>query len=330
MRQTFRFLNFTFIAVIAICVGGCSQGGAKATSAAAQKPSGTTPEYTWRQLSQVAPFSKSYNFPLFVAKDSLWAIHPQGTWVTDDGIRWHKTALNNIIRNTAFLKYVQFEGALYGLGTFEGNIERFTLTTQIARTTDMHHWQILAKESNLPKRFFFHPFAFQEKLWIIGGSDGKQEFTDTWNSSDGVVWLQVSKQLPSDARSGQQFVVFKDRIYMLGHDVWASSDGLNWTQVTKRIATDDLFGYAAVVYDDQIWLIGCNRSGKFQNEVLRSEDGEKWISEKASWSPRGAVGAAVYKDGIVITGGKYGGPNPEHPNETEFFYSNDVWRLERK
>lgn len=117
---------------------------------------------------------------------------------------------------------------------------------------------------------------------------------------------------------------------MLGQDVWISSDALKWTQVTKRIATDDLFGYAAVVYDNQIWLLGCNRAGKFQNEVLRSTDGETWISEKAPWSPRGAVGVAVFKDGIVITGGKYGGPSPERPAETEFFYSNDAWRLERK
>jgi hypothetical protein len=289
--------------------------------------------YHWTELTDNAAFPKAYNFQIFAIRDTLWAMHHAGTWFSVDGSKWVKASLSNVLKDNAFLDYVWFKNALYALGTFQGNVERYRFTTAIHRTTDMKNWEMVATESTLPKRFFYHPFVFKGKLWIIGGNDGSNDFdgannfSDIWNSTDGVNWVKQADNLPFGKREHSQFVLFKDKIFMLNNDVWSSNDGLNWTKEVDRLAKEDIFGYASVVYHNQIWLLGCNRDGVFQSQVLVSKDGKAWATMDAPWTPRGAATACVYKGKIIMTGGKYGGMSKDGQT-TEFVYSNDVWALE--
>ncbi|HMU10677.1 MAG TPA: hypothetical protein PKC54_11750 [Ferruginibacter sp.] len=286
------------------------------------------PDYKWTEHTSNAPFPKSYNFQLFNLRDTLWAFHPEGNWYSVNGREWTKSILSNSINNLAFLDYVVFKNSILGLGHFEGNIEHHTLTTEIYQTTDMKTWNVLAKESNLPMRFFYHPFVFNNKIWIIGGSNGNDSFADIWNSEDGIHWIKRADNMPFGKRAGSDFVIHNYRIYMINNDVWSSADGMNWVQETKElIKGETIFGSAAVVFDGQIWLLGCNRNGKFKSEILTSTDGKQWVAQRAPWSPRGGMAACVYNDKVFMTGGKYGGP--DIAGQTEFVYSNDVWSLEK-
>jgi hypothetical protein len=283
------------------------------------------PEYQWVRLSASADFPKSYNFQMFADSSHARVFHPGGVWSSADGITWRKTGLRNILGGQAFLDYVMFQGAVYALGTFEGNIERHRLGSQIARTTDFRSWQILAERSNLPARYFYHPFVFSDTLWIVGGADDSGSYDDAWQSADAVHWTKVATGLPFGKRAGQRFIVFRDILYMLDRDVWMSQDGRHWQEVTAKIADGEIFGYSVEIYNDQIWLIGCNRGGTFASEILRSPDGKAWTSERAPWTPRGGVATCLFKGRILMTGGKYGGPGIA--GQAEFVYSNDVWAL---
>ena len=284
--------------------------------------------YHWTKITDSAAFKKSYNFQLFAIKDTLWVMHSDAAWFSVDGKIWIKSSLTDIIDNNAFLDYVWFNNALYGLGTFNGNIEHYKLTSAIHKTTDMKNWQQIAAASNLPRRFFYHPFVFDNKIWIIGGGTENEMFADVWNSTNAVHWTKQADDLPFGKRQGSQFVFFNNKIYMLGNDVWSSTDAIHWTRETERIATEDVFGYAAVVFDNAIWLLGCNRNNIFKSEALRSMDGKLWETVKAPFSPRGGMAACVYKGKVYMTGGKYGGPGIA--GQTEFIYSNDVWTLEKE
>ncbi|WP_171062814.1 hypothetical protein [Larkinella sp. C7] len=286
--------------------------------------------HSWTQTLESGPWKKSYNFQLFSHHDTLWVFHPDGTWFSVTGRNWQKSPLPNAIQNLAFLDYVQFNNTIIGLGHFEGNIENYAFQPVIYQTKDLKHWSriagpALARQSNLPRRFFYHPFVFQHKLWIIGGEDSQTRFADCWNSADGIVWKKVKDNLPFGQRSGSQVVQLKNKLYLLNNDVWSSDDGLNWKLVTPEIKKGvAIFGYTAVVLDDRIWLLGCNRNGQFTSNVLVSGDGKNWQEEDAPWSPRGGIAACVHRGKIYMTGGKYGGPNTRQP---EFVYSNDVWEL---
>jgi len=227
--------------------------------------------YQWENLSNGAAFAKSYNFQLHSIRDTLWSIHHDGGYWSLDGQEWHKTSLSNIVKNQAFLDYVYFKDALWGLGTFEGNIETFRQTTAIYRTTDMKTWQKMAEVSNLPCRFFYHPFVFQGKIWLIGGSDKDNQYADIWRSDDGVHWQQVAQNQPFGLRENTQVVQLNNRLFMLNNDVWSSTDGMKWQLETSEIQKNTtLFGYQAVVFDNKIWLLGCNRNLQFTSNVLYS------------------------------------------------------------
>lgn len=310
---------------LVLCIS-CSSAPTKNASIKPVTNDGTG--YVWQKILDSADWKKNYNFQMFSIRDTLWNFHPAANWYSvDEGKHWVKSSLSNVINNHAFLDYVVFKDVVYGLGYFEGNIETFSFKPNIYRTTNMQSWKLLSEQSNLPNRFFYHPFVFEDKLWIIGGEDKNSQYADIWNSEDGVHWVRQKDQLPFGKRSGSVIVQLKHKLYLLNNDVWSSTDGLNWQKETDAIVPgEQIFGYAAMVYDERIWLLGCNRNGQFSSQVLVSSDGKKWQGMDAPWSPRGGIAATVHHDKIFMTGGKYGGT----PDHTEFIYSNDLWVLNKR
>ncbi len=277
--------------------------------------------YQWRQIHAEAPWRKTYNFQMMTIGDRLWVFHPDGAYSSDDGDHWQRSRLTDAVGNQAFLDYVIHNNEVLALGHFEGNIEKHTFEPRIQRTVDLTRWEPLGN-SNLPKRFFYHPFVFSDSIWLIGGEDQSQQYDDIWSSRDGLHWERRATRLAFGPRSNSQIVRLDDWLYLLDHDVWRSKDALHWQQVSAGIVPGQrIFGYKAIVFDGRIWLLGCNRDGRFTSQVLTSVDGASWQSQEAPWLPRGGIAAAVFQGRLYMTGGKYGG-TPEH---TEFRYDNDLW-----
>lgn len=314
--------------LFALLLVGCSQKIERTAQAPVQPiDSVEHSTYTWTKLLDSAAWRKNYNFQLVSHNDSLYVLHPDGTWVSKDGSTWTKSSLQNTIHNHAFLDYVYFNRALLGLGHFKGNIEAFTFQPSIFSSENFTSWKTVSTTSNLPNRFFYHPFVFKNKIWIIGGEDKQKVYADIWNSEDGIRWTKQKDNSNIGPRSGSQIVCKNDSLFLFNNDVWTSTDGLNWTKIKDEIVRgEEIFGYTAVVYDNQIWLLGCNRNGEFSSEVLHSKDGKNWQQQRAPWLPRGGIAATVHQNKIFITGGKYGGTT----NHPDFRYDNDVWVMEKK
>ncbi|TDH29276.1 hypothetical protein EXU57_04225 [Segetibacter sp. 3557_3] len=287
--------------------------------------SGYSSNYVWKRLVDNGPWKPSYNFQLFSIRDTLWSFHHDGAWYSADGMQWKESPLLNAIHNHGFLDYVYFRNAIYGLGFFKGNIEQYHFIPAIFKTEDYIKWDTITLNSNLPARYFYHPFVFRNKIWIIGGERDGVIFSDVWNSADAVTWLKVKDSLPFGRRSNSQVVELDGKLFLLNNDVWSSVNGLDWQKETDQIvAGANIFGYAAIVFDNKIWLLGCNRNQQFSSEVFVSENGKQWTSEAAPWTPRGGIAATVHQGKIFLTGGKYGGT----PGQPRFVYSNDIWTLE--
>src|SRR5262245_58744308 len=110
-------LLLLFIQAFQGCNGSSQTGLVTAGDTATNN---SLPGYGWMELTANADFAKSYNFQLFTIRDTLWAFHSAGNWYSLDGKEWTKSQLSNSINNLAFLDYVYFNGAVYGLGHFEG------------------------------------------------------------------------------------------------------------------------------------------------------------------------------------------------------------------
>jgi len=300
------------------------------------KPAAT---YSWTNLTRAADFPEGYNYPVYVFGNWMVALN-NGAWLSRDGKNWSRTELPESGLNSAHQKYLQFNGAIYALGSMTGNYENFTIDTTIKRTRDFRTWETVAKNSNLPKRVFYGAIVFDNKMWLFGGYDGKRYFNDVWNSVDGMKWNRVAENAEWSPRNARTTVVFKNRIWMFGggvidghpktdptsaNQVWSTTNGIAW----KRENADDSrkWGGTPVVFDDKLWLVGMNRGDGFASAAWHSSDGLSWSEERAPWSPRGAVAAWVFDGKLLMTGGK---SSHTENGEIKFVYSNDVWAMERK
>lgn len=320
----------TLVAIIlSVSVSACSKSTAGSTG------------YVWKNVTTAASYPQSYNYPVFVINGEMLALN-HGAWISKDGRNWTRTTLPDSGLNSAYQSFVQFDGAVYALGSLSGNYEAFTISTKILRTRDGRTWETLSEQSNLPKRIFYSTVVFNNKIWLIGGYDGKNYLNDVWNSEDGVQWRRVLDQAPWSPRQGATLVLFKNRLWLFGggvidgekeinpesrKEVWSTDDGINWSQ--EKMKTERDGGGTPIVFDDRLWFVGANRNdGNFNNAIAVSEDGMTWQSHPAPWSPRGGVAVWIFDDQLFMTGGKYS--YTETNGEIKFVYSNDVWVMSRK
>ncbi|CAN5456274.1 hypothetical protein BH20ACI1_BH20ACI1_14330 [soil metagenome] len=306
---------------------------------ACTKSATKTGEYVWQNVTAKAEFPQGYNYPVFVLEDkSLLALN-NGGWISKDGKTWTKTNLPESGLNSAYQKYVQFNGAIYALGAMKGNYLDFTISTKILRTKDGKTWETLAEKSNLPHRVFYGATVFKDKIWLVGGFDGKRYYNDVWNSSDGVNWTRVAEKTAWSPRN-TGIIVFKNKLLLLGggvidgekninpnsgNEFWTSDDGISWTLTEKN--PKQKRGGTPIVFDDKLWFVGANRGNGFASGVLFSEDGENWQEMDAPWSPRGGAVVWIFDNKLFMTGGKY---SFTENGEIKFVYSNDVWAMSKK
>lgn len=295
--------------------------------------------YRWSRVTTAADYPQGYNYPVYVFGNWMVALN-NGAWLSRDGRKWRKTDLPESGLNSAYQKYVQFNGAIYALGKLDGNYERFTVSTKIQRTKDFNKWETVAETSNLPQRIFYGAAVFGGKIWIVGGYDGKNYLNDAWNSPDGIHWTRVAEKTAWSPRV-TGLIVFKNQLWLLGggvidghanpnpdsgKEIWISDDGSNWREI--KVNPTGRTGGTAIVFDNKLWMIGGNRNdGNFGNAYSVSDDGINWRPHSAPWSPRGGVAVWEFDGKLYMTGGKY---SHTENGVVKFVYSNDVWALTKK
>lgn len=319
----------------AALLGACTPAASNSDRNGVSPPAADT-GYAWTRLTAAADFPKRYNFPVHVLSDGRFAaLHPDGLWLSRNGVDWVKTAGPLSGMTSPYLPYVYHRNASWALGSMTGNYLDFTVDPVVRRTVDHQRWQEVGRSPTMPRTIFSAAASFDGALWLLGGYDGTRANAQVWRSSDGLAWEQVTARAPWSARAGAKAIVFRDRLFIIGggevdgvsaNDVWSSADGIDWRREASSIAPEKPVGYTPAVFDGRIWLIGANRAGEFTSEMLVSDTGRNWEAVRAPWSPRGAVAAWTDGAAMFITGGKY---SVERNGEHVFIYSNDVWVMRR-
>ncbi|MCA8946335.1 MAG: hypothetical protein KDB29_08920, partial [Planctomycetes bacterium] len=170
---------------------------------------------------------------------------------------------------------------------------------------------------------------FNGQLWAVGGAEmnsGGYTHDEVRSSSDGVSWTQEVDHAPFGPRANHGFVVFNNRLWVVGgsssalfglkNDVWSSADGVNWTLETGSAGWSPRASHATLVYNNRIWVMG-GRAPAHSNDVWSSPDGVNWTQEtvNASWPNRFEHAATVFMGRMWVFGGQSGSVGE----------SNDVW-----
>ena len=332
--------NSAVILVLFIWMSALACQTGRSQSANSTGPVELPSGYIWTQLTEHAEFPPSYNFSVFVVKGKMWAFHPEGIWSSTNGQTWTRSPLPSVRQSVYQSDYVLFNDAVYALGDNTGNYESIRFKPTVRRTTDFRRWETVSTTSNLPGRMFRGVVAYEGKIWLLGGYDGKNYFNDVWNSADGINWTRVTEHADWSPRTIGTPVVFKGLLFIVGggaidgdketnpgsvREIWSTRDGKEWTKMPNEMPT--IAGGAPVVFEDKLWFVGTNRDGIFGRSSLNSADAINWTEHRAPWSPRGGAATWVYNDKLYMTGGKY---SVTENGQIRFIYSNDVWVMTKK
>jgi hypothetical protein len=181
------------------------------------------------------------------------------------------------------------------------------------------------------------------KLWRVGGAPPPWlPDNQVWNSDDGDRWtlVQATPNLPGRALSA--FVVFNDRLWMLGglsgspffgftynNDVWSSADGITWRQDVVNAPWPGRSFPSALVFNNRLWVIGGAPNPLGTNEggddAWSSADGITWVEETHD-APFAKGARAVVLNGRIFTMG--GEENGTRRNDIWSSADGRAWRLE--
>jgi len=239
---------------------------------------------------------------------------------------------------------VVFDGKMWILGgwTIDEN-GSFQRLNDIWHTIDGTAWNKVTDAAPWPVRNLCGSVVFNNRIWILGGCDGKQSLNDIWYSSDGKAWLQSNVTVPWSPRIAFGCVVFDNKIWVVGgfdfkttkhtNDVWCSEDGLNWKQVTPHALWSPRAMFPLIVFDSKMWLFGggvYHEKSTNYHDIWYSVDGCDWhlATEDAGWTERRFHIITVFQGECWLLGGVTDG----NVNLNDIWRSGDCvnWQIEEK
>ncbi|MBU6950260.1 Calx-beta domain-containing protein [Hahella sp. HN01] len=209
----------------------------------------STDGVTWNKRDTDAEYGVRKDQGYVVFQGAVWSVgHASGDdfpsiWKSIDGINW---------LNQADLEGMSLRGD-YKLAVMNDKIwmvadaaEGSVLKSDVWETPDGVNWtQVLPEgETAFGGRISHTLFAYDGKLWVIGGSGSGVIFNDVWTSTDGKTWVSDPKASDFDARYGHQSLPFGGHLWIFGGTVdslsfssrvgtWRSVDALDWRRVVR-------------------------------------------------------------------------------------------------
>jgi hypothetical protein len=211
------------------------------------------------------------------------------------------------------------------------------------------NWASLSATTRWTPRILYNALVFDDKLWVIGGYNGYQDYTSTtgfepdnfkneiYFTDDSVNWYLPTTRPLFENRSNHasDSCVYDGKMWISGgrmldgsynDEVWYSSDGIDWHRATNDPGWSGRAGHQMVSFDGYMWVIGgINGDFEYLNDVWRSSDGVTWteMTPNAPFSGRTLFKALVFNNEIWIIGGMYA--IYFEGQIVDWKYNNEVW-----
>jgi len=259
------------------------------------------PQYAWQNVTNSAAFAGRDGAGALVYNGKMWLL---GGWNPGNPAFFPKITNNEVWNSTNGVAWSLAKPNTYADGVYNPTAD----------------W-----EGRHTAGYAVH----DNKMWIIGGDANQGHYqNDVWNSTDGVIWNNISSNVPWGPRVLHHTLVFNNKIWVMGgqtlpqfapaaetfyNDIWNSSDGVTWQQVQPQGAIWSPRGAigGSAVFNGRMWVLGGGTywtpttPEALYNDVWSSADGVHWTQHvsDAPWNPRKYHEVAVFDDRLWVIGG---------------------------
>lgn len=164
-------------------------------------------------------------------------------------------------------------------------------------------------DETFPARYQHRAVVFDDKLWVMGGLDVKNNpLNDVWVlDAQEQGWTDVTAatgadQIDPSQRANVELAVYNDRLWLIGgktdaagdnslNDVWSlgKGAGATWQQELEEAPFAARNGHQVVVARDRLWVFGGGKGdlnsvpnqNAVKNDVWSTADGKRWRFESA-------------------------------------------------
>ncbi|MDE2022535.1 MAG: hypothetical protein KGI71_06530 [Patescibacteria group bacterium] len=158
---------------------------------------------------------------------------------------------------------------------------------------------------------------FNGTLYVMGGFDSFNYYSDLWSTNDGANWTVNTSGFAGPGRQLFGFVQLKGQLFIFGGvgasgnlaDVWSSPDGTTWKQINAAAPWGARWNFGYCATNNGIYLFGGQNNAVDLNDVWYSSDGITWtqLAAAVTWSIRNGHVAYAFKNKLYIAGGTHGG-----------------------
>lgn len=273
----------------------------------------------------------SHNGKLWVIGGRGFSGYMNDVWSSSDGTNWTEVKPSETASPTHFSKrvghaVVSFNNQMWLIGGY--STESYTYLNDVWTSSDGANWTLTASvtQSTFSARAHHTVVVFNNKMYMMGGTDDISKFSDVMSSTDGLNWTSVVNVSGFGRRSNHSSVVFGSKIWVIGgssdsstlynNDVLYSSDGATWEKATAAAAFSARLGQKSLVFENKIWVLGGSTATGYSSEVWYSVDGVTWKMPTKSpftvFSGRAYMGVEVFNDKMWVIGGR--GPGGSGPD----------------
>lgn len=302
-----------------------------------------SPQYKWTMVAPPGSGTHQYEWkpgtypsaiePLIAFNDELWMVGQRKAWSSKDGIKWSAYDKHDWGERIS-MTHVYFKDTYWITGGMDYATNTFL--NEIWSSPDGKSWKRTVLHAEWSPRKNHSVVAFGNKLWLFGGETSVDKdrvpdkfVNDVWSSDDGIHWNKILDQAPWETRGSPRFVVFKDKLWLVGgqgrSDVWNSDDGIHWTKVADNSDWNDRYDYGLIAFDNLIWIYGGREKNprNAYNDAWFSPNGINWIQQtsQAPWTKRSGGFSVAFHNKLFLYGGKHTGH--------EDGFSGDIWTLEK-
>ena len=185
-------------------------------------------------------------------------------WVSNDGVFWTLGSDLLPFGGVSFHSTVAYNGQLY-LITDDYEDDEGTQMMAVYRSDDGFNWNLIATNV-FPIRTAAETVVFNNKIYLIGGTNDTNFLNDIWTTEDGITWTEVT---PTGAFVDpivfHSLNTYDNALWLIGgwsitnqynNHIWYSQDGINWITYDGEIPFDGLYAHDALVYGDELWIFG--------------------------------------------------------------------------